>query len=306
MKKQTQIKSALLLLSVALLSLGSCKKDSMSLDNELEFAKLEAITIASTSALGSSNSGSPDSLYAMEACKKGNKKTPIELAALSSSITTYLNANYAGFTFQKAYQISNQTTAAVDSYVVVIQFNSNPVALKFDSTGAFAKVLEIREGRNMKGRGGWHAGGFFSHRDGKQRDTLAISAIPSAIKTYMSTNYAADTVVYAFVNRDQSIIVISKNVNYFATVFNSSNSFIKRHQLPSFPGKGMSIAASALPASSTSYLTSTYPNYVFKKAFEIKANGVVKAYLVLIEANLTKYAIHFDANGAFVKASTVR
>ena len=305
MKKQTQFRSALLVISLALMSLSSCQKDSMSLDNELEFAKLEAITISSTSALGSSF-GPSDSLYAMGACKKGFKKTPIELAALSSSISSYLNTNYAGFTFQKAYQISNQTTATTDSYIVVIQFNAKPVALKFDAAGAFVNVLELREGRNMKGRGGWHAGGFFDHRDGKQRDTLAISAIPSAIRTYMSTTYSTDTIVHAFVNRDQSIVVISKNVNYFATAFSASNTFLKRHQLPAFPGKGMSIAASALPAVSTTYLTTTYPNYVFKKAFEIKANGTIKGYLVLIDANLTKYAVHFDATGAFVKAVTIR
>jgi hypothetical protein len=305
MKKQTQFRSALLVLSLALMSLSSCQKDSMSIDNELEFAKLEAITISSTSALGSSF-GPSDSLYAMGACKKGFKKTPIELAALSSSISSYLNTNYAGFTFQKAYQISNQTTATTDSYIVVIQFNAKPVALKFDAAGAFVNVLELREGRNMKGRGGWHAGGFFDHRDGKQRDTLAISAIPSAIRTYMSTTYSTDTIVHAFVNRDQSIVVISKNINYFATAFNASNTFLKRHQLPAFPGKGMSIAASALPAVSTTYLTTTYPNYVFKKAFEIKANGTIKGYLVLIDANLTKYAVHFDASGAFLKAVTIR
>lgn len=305
MKKQTQFRSALLVLSLALMSLGSCKKDSMSIDNELEFAKLEAITISSTSALGS-NSGASDSLYAMGACKKGFKKTPIELAALSSTISSYLNTNYAGFTFQKAFQISNQITAAIDNYVVVIQFNAKPVALKFDAAGAFVNVLELREGRNMKGRGGWHAGGFFDHRDGKQRDTLAISAIPSAIRTYMSTTYSTDTLVHAFVNRDQSIVVISKNVNYFATAFSASNTFLKRHLLPAFPGKGMSIAASALPAVSTTYLTATYPNYVFKKAFEIKVNGTIKGYLVLIDANLTKYAVHFDAAGAFVKAVTIR
>jgi len=305
MKKQTQFRSALLVLSLALMSLSSCQKDSMSIDNELEFAKLEAITISSTSALGSSF-GPSDSLYAMGACKKGFKKTPIELAALSSSISSYLNTNYAGFTFQKAYQISNQTTATTDSYIVVIQFNAKPVALKFDAAGAFVNVLELREGRNMKGRGGWHAGGFFDHRDGKQRDTLAISAIPSAIRTYMSTTYSTDTIVHAFVNRDQSIVVISKNVNYFATAFSASNTFLKRHQLPAFPGKGMSIAASALPAVSTTYLTTTYPNYVFKKAFEIKANGTIKGYLVLIDANLTKYAVHFDASGAFLKAVTIR
>ena len=73
MKKNPAIKSALLVLSVALLSLGSCKKENILLDNELEFAKLEAITIASTSAISGFGNTS-DSLYAMEACKKGNKK----------------------------------------------------------------------------------------------------------------------------------------------------------------------------------------------------------------------------------------
>ncbi|SDL81544.1 Putative beta-lactamase-inhibitor-like, PepSY-like [Daejeonella rubra] len=305
MKKNTQIKSALLLLSVALMSLGSCKKDTISLDNELEFAKLEAITISSTSAISGSGNTS-DSLYAMEACKKGNKKTTVELSGLSAAITTYLGANYSGFTFQKAYQVANQTTSAVESFVVVIQFNAKPVALKFDAAGAFVKVLELREGRNMKGRGGWHAGGCFDNRDGKQRDTLAISAIPALIKTYMAATYSADTIVHAFVNKDQSIVLISKNVNYFATAFSSANIFIKRTQLPAVPAKGRSIEASALPAVSTAYLTTTYPNFVFKKAFELKVNGVIKGYLVLFDANLTKYAIHFDANGQFVKAVTIR
>jgi hypothetical protein len=305
MKKNTQIKSALLVLSVALMSLGSCKKDTISLDNELEFAKLEAITISSTSAIAGAGNTS-DILYAMEACKKGNNKTPVELTALSAGITTYMSTNYSGFTFQKAYQIANQTTSAVESFVVVIQFNAKPVALKFDAAGAFVKVLELREGRNMKGRGGWHAGGIFDNRDGKQRDTIAVSAIPALIKTYMATTYSADTIVHAFVNKDQSIVVISKNVNYFATAFSSANIFIKRTELPAFPAKGRSIEASALPAVSTAYLTTTYPNYVFKKAFELKTNNAIKGYLVLIDANLTKYAVHFDTNGQFVKAVTIR
>ena len=305
MKKNTQIKSALLVLSVALMSLGSCKKDTISLDNELEFAKLEAITISSTSAIAGSGNSS-DSLYAMEACKKGNKKTAVELSALSATITTYLSTNYSGFTFQKAFQVANQTTSAVESFVVVIEFNAKPVAIKFDAAGAFVKVLELREGRNMKGRGGWHAGGCFDNRDGKQRDTIAVSAIPALIKTYIATSYSADTIVHAFVNKDQSIVVISKNVNYFATAFSSANIFIKRTELPASSAKGRSIEASSLPAVSTTYLTTTYPNYVFKKAFELKTNNAIKGYLVLIDANLTKYAIHFDANGQFVKAVTIR
>jgi len=306
MKTNTTIRGALLGLSIALLSLSSCQKDKLTLDNELQFAKLEAITISSTSAIAGSGTSS-DTLYAMEACKKGNRKTPVEFTALPASIATYLTSNYSGYTFMKAFQITKESNASTDSYAVMIQFNNKPVALKFDSTGTFVKVFEIREGRNMKGRGGWHLGGCFENRDGKQRDTIAVTALSTAIKAYMSATYASDTLVHAFVNKDQSIIVVSKNVSYFATAFSSTNTFLKRIQLPSFQhSKGKSIEASALPAASLAYLSSTYPNYVFKKAFEIKANDTLKGYLVLIDANLTKYAVSFDASGQFVSVVTIR
>jgi hypothetical protein len=291
---------------MGILTLSACKKDNvLSLDDELQFVKLEAITISSTSAVSGSGNAT-DSLYAMDACKKGNKKTRVEQSSLSASITTYLSANYPGNTFLKAYQIANQTTSVIESFVVVVQFNEKPVAIKFDASGIFLKVLEIREGRNMKGKGGWHAGGLFDNRDGKHRDTLAISAIPSAIKAYMLSTHPADTLVHAFVNKDQSIILISRNIEFYATSFTTANVFIKRIQLPAGPAKVRSIEASALPSKSSAYLNTTYPNYVFKKAFELKVNGALKGYLVLIDANLTKYAIHFDASGQFLKAVTIR
>ncbi|MFZ4102571.1 MAG: PepSY-like domain-containing protein, partial [Sphingobacterium thalpophilum] len=294
------------IVSMGILTLSACKKDNvLSLDDELQFVKLEAITISSTSAVSGSGNAT-DSLYAMDACKKGNKKTRVEQSSLSASITTYLSANYPGNTFLKAYQIANQTTSVIEGFVVVVQFNEKPVAIKFDASGIFLKVLEIREGRNMKGKGGWHAGGLFDNRDGKQRDTLAISAIPSAIKAYMLSTHPADTLVHAFVNKDQSIILISRNIEFYATSFTTANVFIKRIQLPAGPAKVRSIEASALPSKSSAYLNTTYPNYVFKKAFELKVNGALKGYLVLIDANLTKYAIHFDASGQFLKAVTIR
>ena len=306
MKRYTTFKNALLIVSMGILTLSACKKDNvLSLDDELQFVKLEAITISSTSAVSGSGNAT-DSLYAMDACKKGNKKTRVEQSSLSASIKTYISANYPGNTFLKAYQIANQTTSVIESFIVVVQFNEKPVAIKFDASGIFLKVLEIREGRNMKGKGGWHAGGLFDNRDGKQRDTLAISAIPSAIKAYMLSTHPADTLVHAFVNKDQSIILISRNIEFYATSFTTANVFIKRIQLPAGPAKVRSIEASALPSKSSAYLNTTYPNYVFKKAFELKVNGALKGYLVLIDANLTKYAIHFDASGQFLKAVTIR
>lgn len=304
MKTNTHLKTAILYLCIALLGLSSCEKDSLRGDEELSNLKLTAVTISSTSAVMGA-SGATDSLYALDACKKGDKKVSVEFSALPSSIGSYLTTNYGGYTFSKAFQIANKTTTAVEGFVVVVQFNGKPVALKFDASGTFVKVLEIREGKSLKGKG-FHIGGCFENRDGKQRDTLALTALPVGIKNYMASNYAADTLAHAFVNKDQSIVVISKNINYFATAFSATAAFIKRVQLPAFPAKGRSVEASALPATATAYLTATFPNYVFKKAFEVRSNGTVKGYLVLIDANLTKYAVHFDANGQYISSLAIR
>jgi hypothetical protein len=61
----------------------------------------------------------------------------------------------------------------------------------------------------------------------------------------------------------------------------------------------------ALLSMAASYLTTAYPNYVFKKAFSISQSGTIKGYVVFIDANNTKYAVEFDASDNFIKAKTV-
>jgi hypothetical protein len=100
------------------------------------------------------------------------------------------------------------------------------------------------------------------------RDTIALSSLPSSILTYLAANYSTDTVLKAFTDRhDSSIVVISKNNGLFATVFDNAGNFVKRVSVPVPPGFVISIAESALPSNIASYLTTTYPNYVFEKAF---------------------------------------
>lgn len=321
-KNQTRV---FLMMVGGLLMFGSCKKDS-SVTSDSSLSVSEAIAIASTSSITGSTS-TTDSVYVVEGCKKGNKKTEVTQAALSASITTYLTTNYAGYTFKKAFSITNKTTQSVDSYVVVVLFNSNPVAIKFDANGAFVKVMELREGHEFepgddkgprrdkdhkddkdkdkdKDNHGRHLGDLFGK--GTHRDSIALSALPAAIKLYFVTNYTTDTLQHAEKGRDSSTIVISKNNGIYATIFNSGNAFIRRDKLPLPKGKEQEIALSALPASAKTYLTETYPAYVFKTAFSVKKAGVDLGYLVLIKANLTKYAVQFGASGQFVSAVTVR
>jgi hypothetical protein len=308
MKTITKIPTLFALLTIVAFGFTACQKgDDVSTESSLIASQLGAVAVAPTSSvLSTSSTTSADSLYAMGACQKDQRKTKVAQEALSASITTYLTTNYAGYTFIKAFSTTLPNTTTLDSYVVAVLFNGKPVAIKFDATGTFVKVLELREGKDLGRKGGHHAGGHFDHRDGKQRDSIAVTALPQTIKQYFAANYAQDTLKSAWVGKDGSILVVSKNVKYFGTAFKADGTFIKRESLPGHSGKGKEITQDKLPANVLAYLNTTYPNYVFKKAFEHSMNGTLKGHLVIIDANLTKYAVLFNATGAFVEAKIIR
>jgi hypothetical protein len=49
----------------------------------------------------------------------------------------------------------------------------------------------------------------------------------------------------------------------------------------------------------------TYPNYVFESAVSVTENNQLTGYMVVIDANNTKYAIWFDANDHVVATLTI-
>jgi hypothetical protein len=287
----------------AVIGFASCQKEvTPSATNNAAIQAAVAQTQAIAVSISAATAG--DSVYIINTCSSQSKRDSVAFSALPSSITNYLTTNYSGYTFQKAFTIKD-ASSTLQGYVVVIQFNGNPVGLKFDANGVFVQVLEQREGRDLLGNG-HHEGGCFQNRDGKQRDTIALSALPASITAYMASNYAGDTLVRASKTRDSGYIVLSKNNGLFATFFNASGSFVSRVELPAQKGKANSVEQSALPAAALTYLSVTYPNYVFNKAFSITVNGVVQGYCVVIDANNTKYAIQFDATGNFVRSKPIR
>lgn len=297
MKIETNVRRAFYLLSFASLLFASCQKtDSLETTNAETSNTIAVAASASVAAAG-------DSVYLVQPCGGGGRRDSITQSALPLAVATYLTANYSGYTFSKAFALKN-SSSLVTGYVVVIYYNDNPVGVQFDAAGTFVKVLEQREGRDINGPG-HHRGGRFEHRDGRQRDTIALTTLPAAITSHFTVNYAGDTLVKAFRSRDSSVVVISKNNGVFATVFAASGSFVKREQLQSRQGACQPIELSALPSIATNYLSATYPNYVFKTAFAITQAATVKGYVVLIEANSTKYAVEFDATGNFVRSKTV-
>jgi hypothetical protein len=288
----------------AVFVLASCQKS-----NELAATSdTSTSSTSSTIAVAATQSSSAtarvmDSVYVVQPCPRGGHRDSIAQSALPSGVSSYISTNYNGANFSKAFAIKD-ASSVVAGYVVIIYYNDKPVALQFDSTGAFVKVLEQREKGDLDGNG-WHLGGRFEHRDGKGRDSIALSALPSAISAYFAANYASDTLLKAFKGKDNSIVVISKNNGLYATVFTTTGSFVSRNALPSKQGNIQGIELSALPSTAANYLSQTYPNYVFEKAFAVSQNGSVKGYVVIIDANNTKYAVAFDASGNFLAAKTI-
>lgn len=300
MKTTISLSRATYLLASAAI-IVSCNKSDLSGTSDLS-ASSNTIAVAASSTV-STTSGSTDSVYLMQSCKRGEKRDSIAQSDLPSAVTSYISTNYSGSTFSKAFALKN-SSSTVAGYVVVIYYNDKPVGLLFDSTGNFVKVLEQREKGDLEGPG-FHHGGRFDGRDGQHRDTFALGSLPAAITSYFATNYSSDTLVKAFSNRDGSIVVLSKNNGVFSTIFSSAGNFIKRDQLPTERGNTQNIDLTALPLTAANYLAQTYPNYVFEKAFSFTENGTAKGYVVVLDANNTKYAVEFDATGNFVKAKTI-
>ena len=310
MKTNIRVNSILNMLStgIFLVAFASCKKDTSAITPTATQSDTAGTTtaVASTQAVAvaASRNIAGDSIYVVGTCDRGHHRDTVVAGNLPTVVTNYLTANYSGYAFQKAYT-DKDAAGNTAGYIVIIQYNDKPVGLKFDAAGAFVKVLEQREGQDLQGHG-WHHGGAFDDRDGMRRDTISLNSLPSAITSYFATNYATDTLVRAYHDRDSSIVVLTTDNGVFATVFDSNGTFIKRVELPSRTGETSAVALSALPATAQTYLSTTYPNYVFKQAFEVIQNGTRQGYAVFIDANGTKYALAFDASGNFIKAVTVR
>ncbi len=65
------------------------------------------------------------------------------------------------------------------------------------------------------------------------------------------------------------------------------------------------VLQAGLLSSISTYLTTTYPGYVFKKAYAESKNNAITEYDVFIKVNNTNYVVDFNAAGAFVKAVAI-
>lgn len=284
------------------MALPSCKKQDVSTtstDATIQAAALNLQAIA----IAASSTSAGDSLYAVNTCPVRGHRDSISFGLLPSEIALYLSTNYAGYTFHKAFSILDQN-GVLQGYGLIIQFNGNPIGLKFDLNGNFIQIFEQREGHDLLGHN-WHEGGCFEDRDGKQRDTIAFSSLPANVINYFTIKCPSDTLLRASMTRTGGYVLLSRNSYLFVTTFLTNRAFLNRMQLPSHEGRGTPIDQNALPVNVLTYLSATFPGYVFNKAFLINLNGSIQGYCVVIDANNTKYAIQFDSVGNYVKTKVI-
>ncbi|WDF80593.1 PepSY-like domain-containing protein [Mucilaginibacter sp. KACC 22773] len=299
---KTKITYSWVLVLAVIFGLASCQKESGT--KTTTTTTTTSSTIASTGAIAISlASGTTDSVYMVGCFGHHDKKDSIAFSTLPTAIGTYLTANYSGYTFKKAYAITDSAKTVIN-YIVVIKYNSALVGLKFTAAGVFVSTLEQRDGNDLKGQG-WHRGGPFDNRDGKHRDTIALTALPAAVTSYFKATYPTDTLLHASITPDSAYALVSKNNGLFITIIKATGTLIKRIQIDKHVGAHVAVTAANLPAAITTYLTTTYPGYVFDKAFSHSVSGVIKGYDVEITSNSTKYVVVFDATGTFVKAFAV-
>jgi hypothetical protein len=288
---------------IFIFSISSCNKELSS--SPANGTSTTGVSSDSSVIALSLDSNSNDSIFIIQPCARGFFRDSVAASSLPANLNSYLTSNYSGYTLIKAYVIKD-TAGNIGGYVAIINYNGIPVALLFDGTGGFVRVLEQRERGDVFNEG-WHRGGRFANRDPQERgrDTISLSALPTAVISYMTTNFPNDILVKAYINIDSSYLIISADSGLYATLFNSAGDFVRRVQLYSRGPVSQQINQTDLPSTAQTYLSNTYPDYVFERGYSIYVNNSLQGYIVVIDSNNTKYAVEFDATGNLVGAITI-
>lgn len=150
--------------------------------------------------------------------------TGIAQSTLLPAITTYLTATYPGYVFREAE--TKLVNGVLTGYKVEIVQNNLKYHVLFDSAGKFVSV-------NAGGTGGGHDG---NGNDGgvKGTDTPILQKdLPTAVRTYLTTNYAGYVYVSSVVEKDVAGTVMAYEVKFtsagvdYEAEFNALGGFVK-------------------------------------------------------------------------------
>jgi hypothetical protein len=197
-------KSLILLTALCGLFLASCKQQDVDpSDLDAVFDSMQA---------SSARSAADADPVTKEKCK--GKLTPIDITALSASITSYINTNYARATIRFA-----GTDDKAQTVVGLTDINGVRAGLLFDANGAFVQKLE-KFGEKSK------------------LTEVAVSALPASITSYVTTNYAGFTIKRAGTNTEGNYIVgLDNGTDHKVVKFDAMGKFVEEMAIPPHGGK---------------------------------------------------------------------
>ncbi len=199
------MKKSLILLTVLCgLFLTSCKQQDVApSDLEAVFDSMQA---------SSARSAADADPVTKEKCK--GKLTSVNITALSASITSYINTNYAGATIRFA-----GTDDKGQTVVGLTDINGARTGLLFDANGAFVQKLE-KFGEKSK------------------LTEVAVTALPASISAYVTANHAGFTIKRAGTNADGNYIIgLDNGTNHKVLKFDATGKFVEEMAIPPHGGK---------------------------------------------------------------------
>ena len=256
---------------------ASCSKESITTDTTTDLTSalvtdLDLVTTSNDLSAAARGGGNGPGDF-----KGGKGGKEIALDSLSDVIKTFIAANYAGATTDKAFKGKGG-----EIVVLITKADGTKVGLIFDSAGTFQK--EVTKGK-----------------DDPKKDLIAvdIATLSATITTYVSTTYVGSKLEKAYTDKNGNFFVVVKKADgsKVAVLFDSKGAFVK--ELPKH-GKGAlnTVDVKTLSTAITTYISTNYAGATIKKAYTDPDGN----YLVsLKDAKGGEFGLMFDKNGVFVK-----
>lgn len=183
-----------------------------------------------------------------------------------------------------------------------VSANASSVSSSDDAISDFTALAtaDTIKTKGPKGHGKGHGKGGDSTR--VKLTEIEISALPAAITSYISTNYAGATIKKAATNADKSkyfVGILKSDSTKAMLEFDGTGAFVNER---SGKHKGTSIDISTLSATITGYISTNYAGSTIQKAFKSTLGTLV----VVKKSDGTYVGVLFNTDGTFNKEVSVK
>jgi hypothetical protein len=205
--------------------------------------------------------------------------TPVVIADLLPTITTYISTNYVGSTITSAHKESD---GSFDVFITTA--SGAKLNINFSVSGAFVAV----------------SSDDIHHSD--NGSVIAIADLSTTITTYISANYAGATVVGAKRESDGSfeVHIVTSDGLKLELKFDSAGTFVSlsSNNNNHFSSNEAQVAIVNLLANIKTYITTNYAGATIKEA-HVESDGTYD--VVITTAAVVNVKLNFSAAGVFLK-----